>query len=568
MWKGGDGYPADISVAGKGPALGHADSYTPLDTAHGKTFQVAGKGRLEQDVVQKGWSASTSKTQAQGRGSSQTAKAAAGSDQSGMRGAAVESSGCAAGKQKAWQDKGGPNSVTEVQSGTKQTSKTVKPAVELSATSTSRELVKNEDIASAPGSSKQEETRNKQGQSKRAKQKTGKNKQPATASEEAEKAADMEARMAKLSPLAKLQIDELLATSKAIIRNTVSTSKKKKAQLKADLAKQRKLLHPLSEADLLRLEAKSAEVDEYRAGTRDEFRLGDGVIVRRTPESRMRKRFGIRGLDAIRPRRRRHYRFACLYDVQVQTEELEFTVVSRLGGNDGENLRTITRTNMAVHLRLEGTQDGEPLVIHVETSDQASYEYACRDVEKILLKVYRQLDNWAVDKDHVIRNICLEVRKLEKRTDYDSILEAEERKKQEADARVQEAKNQAKSQKRCNTFNLLQTNPIVQAVGPAATADMENLIPSKPHKPLFSFMTKSSKLEEPPPPPGASPSVPGSLFPEVEPKTLELGTDPVLDSPQDDGAEDERVELDSVTGKEAKLDFSGGHTCHEYDADV
>ena len=157
-------------------------------------------------------------------------------------------------------------------------------------------------------------------------------------------------------------ISALSAASKQIIQNTVSTSKKKKAQMKAEAAKQRKLLNPLTGEALAKVERKNFEVDKYHAGKVDVFLIGEHTWVKRHEDDLLRTLFGVRGLDTLHPKRRKYLKFSCVYDVQVQDEQHEFTVVARLGGNDGENLRNIVRTYQCVHLSLHGKK-GEPLVI-------------------------------------------------------------------------------------------------------------------------------------------------------------------------------------------------------------
>ena len=64
--------------------------------------------------------------------------------------------------------------------------------------------------------------------------------------------------------------------------------------------------------------------------------------------------------------------FSAVYDVQIQDEEDEFCVVSRLGGNDGENMRNIVRTNKEVLLRMIGNKE-KPLHIKVDTNSQEGW---------------------------------------------------------------------------------------------------------------------------------------------------------------------------------------------------
>eukprot|EP00392_Amoebophrya_sp_AT5.2_P004382 g4390.t1 len=145
----------------------------------------------------------------------------------------------------------------------------------------------------------------------------------------------------EVKAMADAQMEALAQTSKAIISNTVSTSKKKKAQQKAELAKQRKLRNPLMGEALERVEARTVLVDEYHAHKVDEFMLSEHVKIMRTPDTELKKMFGVRGLDIVRPRRRKHFKFACIYDVQIQDEPHDFTCKARIGGNDGENMRSI-----------------------------------------------------------------------------------------------------------------------------------------------------------------------------------------------------------------------------------
>ena len=225
-------------------------------------------------------------------------------------------------------------------------------------------------------------------------------------------------------------LEALAATSKAIVSNTVSTSKKKKAQQKAEAAKARKLMNPLSGEALMRVQEKTEEVQSYHENKRQSFVLGggvdnvlnpDGVRVTRTPEATLRKWFGLKGLDLRHPWRKQHFKFSCVYDVQIQDEEEDFTVVARMGGNDGENLRNIVRMNKEVNLTVKGSKT-VPLHVKIDCDHQEAYEYSMRMVEIVLKKVYLQLDAWAVDKDHVGRNIELQVSKVEKNTDYESIM--------------------------------------------------------------------------------------------------------------------------------------------------
>ena len=217
-------------------------------------------------------------------------------------------------------------------------------------------------------------------------------------------------------------LSALLATSKAIVKNTISTSKKKKAQMKAEAAKARKLMNPLTGEALHAVSEKNKQVDDYHAGRINEFFLGDvPVRVARTPENKLRKFFGVKGRDLRFPWRKQHFKYSVVYDVQIEDEEEEFCVVSRMGGNDGENLRNIIRTNKEVHLSLLGSRQ-IPLHLKIDCDHQEAYEYAMKSAEIVLRKVYLQLDAWAVDKDHVGKNISLEIRKVEKNTAYQSVL--------------------------------------------------------------------------------------------------------------------------------------------------
>ncbi|CAD7952569.1 unnamed protein product [Amoebophrya sp. A120] len=234
------------------------------------------------------------------------------------------------------------------------------------------------------------------------------------------------------NPIRYPAMEALQESMQALIWNTCSSSKRKKAMKKAEEAKQRKMQNPLTGEALLRVQEKTREMEEYNRddGTRDELLLGPHIIVRRHAEEELRKMYGVRGLDAIRLRRRKHFRYACVYDVQIQDEQEEFSCVMRLGGNDGENMRNICRYNPEVHLLIKGEKD-EALIIHVETSNQEAYEYAMQAIETTLHKVYNQFDGFIVDKDYVEQNMRLEPRKFEKNTDYISILERLEREEYE-----------------------------------------------------------------------------------------------------------------------------------------
>lgn len=213
-------------------------------------------------------------------------------------------------------------------------------------------------------------------------------------------------------PVNEQQIVALANTSRAIIQNAVSTSKKKKALQKAEAAKQRKLMNPLTGEALMKVQFKNMEVDQYHDGQTQKFVLGDNVTIQRTPEATLRKWFGVRGLDLTKPHKRRKFKYSVIYDIQIQNEEEEFTVVARLCGNEGENMRNIVRTNREIHLKLSGAKD-VPLTIKIDTDSQEAYEYSMKSIESILRKVYLQLDAWAVDKDNVGKNISLEIRKFE-----------------------------------------------------------------------------------------------------------------------------------------------------------
>ena len=58
------------------------------------------------------------------------------------------------------------------------------------------------------------------------------------------------------------------------------------------------------------------------------------------------------------------------------------------------------------------------LHIKLDTNHQEAYEYTMKAVDVILKKVYLQLDAWAIDKDHIDKNIALKITKYEKNTDY------------------------------------------------------------------------------------------------------------------------------------------------------
>jgi hypothetical protein len=71
----------------------------------------------------------------------------------------------------------------------------------------------------------------------------------------------------------------------------------------------------------------------------------------------MRSLFGVIGGNPRKPRKRRHYKYSAVYDIQIQYEEEEFSVCSRLNGNDGENLRNIVRMNKESQVHLVKDMD-------------------------------------------------------------------------------------------------------------------------------------------------------------------------------------------------------------------
>ena len=48
------------------------------------------------------------------------------------------------------------------------------------------------------------------------------------------------------------------------------------------------------------------------------------------------------------------FKFSVVYDLQIQDEKEGFWIVSRIGGNDGENMRNICRTNKDIFLFIHG----------------------------------------------------------------------------------------------------------------------------------------------------------------------------------------------------------------------
>ncbi len=82
----------------------------------------------------------------------------------------------------------------------------------------------------------------------------------------------------------------------------------------------------------------------------------------------MKKYYGVKGsadnncVDPLRHNVHRHFKFSAVYDVQIQSEGEEFDVVSKIRGNDGENMREICRTNKECHLQVCGSKD-TPLII-------------------------------------------------------------------------------------------------------------------------------------------------------------------------------------------------------------
>jgi len=69
------------------------------------------------------------------------------------------------------------------------------------------------------------------------------------------------------------------------------------------------------------------------------------------------------GLIRLKPKKRVFSKFCCVYDVQIQVEDEHFAIVQRLGGNDGENLRNITRVNKEVSLETKGATDESLLIV-------------------------------------------------------------------------------------------------------------------------------------------------------------------------------------------------------------
>jgi len=197
---------------------------------------------------------------------------------------------------------------------------------------------------------------------------------------------------------------------------------------------------------------KNEMILAYKNNERDDFFLAPGVLVTRASDKYLRKCFGVKGLDKRLRHVKSHFKFSCVYDVQIQDEPEEFCVVSRLGGNDGENMRNIVRTSPENHLWVHGS-DRKPLTIRINTDCQEAYEWAMRAIENTLRKVYLQLDAWVIDKDHAGINVQLEIRKMEQYTDYESVLPEN----------IWYAKQQEK-------HALTEKNPIVRAQGGENTA--------------------------------------------------------------------------------------------------